>query len=198
MDETTVDYVPKWLKIIGKTVKWIFISLFVAIILWLILRSIWQRGPSSVRRYYMTQSAYDLSDGRPHVYERNVYNTTELEKPFHASRVYTTRETSGLQISVYFNVNTDKTVDPEKFEFRLVPAGGEISLLPVAVDASKVVMYRHYRVVFEGIDFSADEQILEIYYDGVRYDSITAYLNDGYEREISLSGSERKIQNEAH
>ncbi|MBR5767448.1 MAG: hypothetical protein IKX86_02055 [Clostridia bacterium] len=192
-----IDYVPKGLRIFGKILKWIFISACVAVFLWLCLRVIWQKGPSSVRNYYMTQSAYDASEGRPHVYERNVYNTTELEKPFHATKVVTTKETSGLQIAVYFNVNSVPSADPGKFSFRLVSDDKNETALPVAVVTANAVMYRHFRIVFENVDLSADKLILEILYDGELFDSCVALLNDGYEREISLGASERRIRNEA-
>ncbi len=191
-----IDYMPKGLRIFGKILKWTFISVCIAAFLWLCLRVIWQRGPASVRNYYMTHAAFKLSEGKPHVFERNVYNTTELDKPFHVTKVVTTRETSGLQIAVYFNVNSNPSVDSNSFEFRLISDKTDGSLNPVAVVRAGTVMYRHFRVIFENVDFSEEKLVLEISYNGEKYDSCVAYLNDGYEREISLGASEREVRNE--
>ncbi len=191
-----ISLTPKGLLIAGKVIKWLFIAVCVSVFAWLCLRVIWQRGPASVRRYYMTQTASDASGGEPHVYERNVYNTTELDKPFHATRVLMTRETSGLQISVYFNANSHPELDDGKISFVLASDEGQ-KLEPVALVSASAVMYRHFRVVFEGVDPDSEEMTLEILHDGKKIDTCIAFLNDGFEREIRLSGAEKRVRNEA-
>ena len=82
--EETVKIAPKWLRVIGKTIKWLLISLAVIIIGWLSLRVIWQRGPSQYRKYMMTSAAEKeyLQNGL-HVFRLNELNTNELGKLFY-------------------------------------------------------------------------------------------------------------------
>ena len=190
-----VGYVPKWLKILGNIIKWTFITICAAVISWLVLRAVWQKGPKSIRRYYMTEASYrELEDGKLTVKRLSEFNSNELGKLFYISDVFYTEETSQLQFTLRYNIYGERAggLLPDKMSFYLI--GDDRRFDGVTADYKKTAMYYHYKVVIENIDFDGVENFdVIISHNGEDIDSCRAYINGTAEENHKLSAKEKKL-----
>ena len=196
-DENLITVIPKWLKITAKVVKWLLIISAVAVIGWLTLCSIWQKGPKAVRRYSMTENAAKEENK---VYTLNEYNGNELDRLFFISNIYYTKGAEQLQFTLRYNVYADGysgepiNFEPEKLSFMLTAKGTDRSYSSYYVKTTDTVMYKHYKLVFEEIDFEGvDEYDVCVIYNGRTIGSCIAWMNDNYRIDYKLGNAEKKV-----
>lgn len=185
---------PRWLKTLGKTVKWILIGLAVAIIGWLCLRAVWQKGPKSFRRYVMTSDARKVYDENGlDVYRLNALNANDLDQLFFIDGVYYTAEKGSYQFMMRYNIYAEKAAGliPEEVRFTVVDSKGN-EYRNYRYDTKNTAMYWFYLVVFE--DLPKNEEMKIVVTDGVkRLDSVRLTEKDGFREPYTLSETEKKV-----
>lgn len=185
---------PKWLRVIGKIVKWAIIAFAFVIIAWLSLRVIWQRGPGAYRKYAMTSSAEQKyrQEGL-HVFRLNALNTNELGKLFYIDSVYYTEEERSFQFTLRYNIYAEAAAGllPEDLRFYMTDSSGNV-YGEYLYNYKNTAMYYHFLLVFEDVPSDTDLTVV-VTNGGQRIDSCDVFKKDGYMKEYRISGSEKKV-----
>ncbi|MBO4770471.1 MAG: hypothetical protein J5563_06800 [Clostridia bacterium] len=184
---------PKWLRIIGKIIKWSIITVAFALIAWLSLRVIWQRGPGAYRKYAMTSAAeQEYRQNGLHIFRLEALNTNELGKLFYIDSVYYTEEERSFQFTLRYNIYAEGAAGlvPEDLRFYMADSEGNV-YDKYLYNFENTAMYYHFLLVFE--DVPLDDLTVVVTNGGQRVDSCVVFRKDGNMKEYRISGSEKKV-----
>ncbi len=212
MDYTNDEQIkaPRPLRIIGKIIKWIFLSLVALMLLWLAVCSFFQKGTPRMKQYLWTGQAAERYEalGRENyrVWDLTAYNISSLDKFFFIDHLMYTEDPSQFQFMLRYNRFSSPLKDAlrlpgddnEPFLFLLKDNTGRVySEYQYLTDSA--LIYGYYRVVFSDVDISSAAELTVYVYrnNGENtdfespVDSCTVWYSDGYQSRYTLSSSER-------
>lgn len=202
------------LKVIGKIIKWTFLSTVFFILIWVFVCGRAQKGTSLTKRYTFTEatSSIYLKSGSLTVWDLTAYieNTQEqslIERLFFIQNINFTEENSEFQFTLRYNTKSPAAVNipydenQEPFVFVLKDNKGNVyDEYYFLTDSS--LMYRFYRIIFQNVDTSkATELKLYVYRSGEEIeqkdfiDICTVWYSDGVRTEHKISSAEKNTLN---
>ena len=208
MDEDGVK-APRWLSIVGKVIKWIFIAFVVFMLAWFGICGRLQKGTSRVKGYVFTEKAAEVLDNSGTLTVRDLLSYNDVssdrnltEKLFFTDHVMLTEEPSQIQLMLRYNLMNEtirKCTDgaDTPFVFVLKDDRENSYRTCYALTDSKLI-YGYYRIIFEDIDLKNAEKLTLYVYRNTEnglselMDINTVWYSDGPAEEHSLTDSERK------
>ncbi len=172
-DPVEDSVVPKSLKTLGLIIK---ITLAVGLILmlgWFTLRACCQEGTKKMKNYMWTEGASEQYDSGSLTVRRLMeYNDPDLSRLFYIGKIYHTKELDQLQFMLRYNALSEhykELGEGGTFTFELVATadGAELARYnEYCYIEDEALMYRYFRIAFEGVDtLSCDGIQVIIYYN---------------------------------
>lgn len=201
-DPVEDSVVPKSLSTLGLIIKVTLAAGLILSLSWLSLRACLQDGTAKIKKYMWTESAVEQKQsGALTVNRLAEFNDPELSRLFYIGRIYHTEEIGQLQFMLRYNTlsreYTKYATGVGEFVFELVTEadGKEVArYTKYCYITDQALMYRYYRIAFEGVDLTdIDGAYVIIYYQyGEAFDigHCIVYDKDGaYEKFSPGKGS---------
>jgi len=95
---------PKWLRVVGKVIKYTFVISVVLMMSWMLLRGCYQNGTKKVTRYLFTEAAAaQYEKGELTIRKLTAYNDNDLGRAFYIDSLTYTEELGQFQFMIRYN-----------------------------------------------------------------------------------------------